>query len=81
MADCKSGVSGAGREATPTTHFCHVNESFKALQGRWPSSHAGNRGKYFLARAPVKITFVPHLIPMTRGMESTVYANLSAGDR
>ncbi len=80
VADCKSGVSGAGREATATTHFCHVNESFK------PYKVGGHRHTPEIeeniarcAGTPVSITFVPHLVPMTRGMESTVYVRMSPG--
>ncbi len=80
VADCKSGVSGAGRAATATTHFCHVNESFKAYKV------GGHRHTPEIAEqlsrsagAGVNITFVPHLVPMTRGMQSTIYATLTAG--
>ena len=81
IADCKSGVSGAGREATAATHFCHVNESFK------PYKVGGHRHTPEIeenisrsAGRPVKITFVPHLVPMTRGMQSTIYAKLTEGN-
>ena len=80
IADCKSGVSGAGREATATTHFCHVNESFKAYKvggHRHTPEIEENLARF--ADAPVKITFVPHLVPMTRGMESTIYVTTSPG--
>lgn len=80
IADCKSGVSGAGREATHATHFCHVNESFKAYKvgGHRHTPEIEEQLSLF-ARAPVSITFVPHLVPMTRGMHSTVYVRLAAG--
>lgn len=80
VADCKSGVSGAGRSASPTTHFCHVNESFKAYKvggHRHTPEIEENISRW--AGSTVRITFVPHLVPMTRGMESTVYATPSAG--
>jgi len=80
VADCKSGVSGAGREATHTTHFCHVNESFKAYKvGGHRHTPEIEENISLWAQTPVRITFVPHLLPMTRGMESTIYATLSAG--
>jgi len=80
VADCKSGVSGAGREATPTTHFCHVNESFKPYKvGGHRHTPEIEENLSLVAGRSVKITFVPHLIPMTRGMQSTIYANLAAG--
>jgi N-acetyl-gamma-glutamyl-phosphate reductase len=75
VADAKSGVSGAGRGATPGTHYCHANESFKAYKV------AGHRHtpemEAVLSQAagkPVQINFVPHLVPMTRGMQTTMYA-------
>lgn len=75
IADAKSGVSGAGRSASTTTHFCQVNESFKAYKvgthRHTPEMEA------ILSEAAGKQThlnFVPHLIPMARGMETTIYA-------
>lgn len=80
IADCKSGVSGAGREATPTTHFCHVNESFKPYKVGGHRHTPEMEEKISLcAGRPVRITFVPHLVPMTRGMQSTVYVTPAAG--
>ena len=80
IADCKSGVSGAGREATATTHFCHVNESFKAYKvGGHRHTPEIEENISRCAGTPVRITFVPHLVPMTRGMESTVYVTMSPG--
>jgi N-acetyl-gamma-glutamyl-phosphate reductase len=75
VADSKSGVSGAGRSPSLTTHYCEVNESFK------PYKVAGHRHNPEIdavlsdqARQPVHVTFVPHLIPMSRGMQTTIYA-------
>ena len=80
IADCKSGVSGAGREATATTHFCHVNESFKAYKVVGHRHTPEIEEKLSLAAGQqVNITFVPHLLPMTRGMESTIYVHLTQG--
>lgn len=80
IADCKSGVSGAGREATPVTHFCHVHESFKAYKvGDHRHTPEMEEHLSFFAGEPVKLTFVPHLAPMTRGMQSTIYAGLASG--
>ena len=78
IADSKSGVSGAGRSVSLTVHFCEVNESFKAYKA---ASHRHNpEMNEILSEAAgesVNITFVPHLVPMTRGMLSTVYAQPS----
>ena len=80
IADAKSGVSGAGRSPSMATHFCQVNESFKAYKV------AGHRHTPEMeailseqAGRPVPLTFVPHLVPMSRGMESTIYASLAQG--
>ena len=80
VADCKSGVSGAGREATAVTHFCHVNESFKPYKvGGHRHTPEIEENISLAAGRAVKITFVPHLVPMTRGMQSTVYTTLTGG--
>ena len=77
VADAKSGVSGAGRGPSLTTHFCEVSESFKpykVVQHRHNpemDEHLGLAAGY-----PVHITFVPHLLPMSRGMLATTYAQL-----
>jgi N-acetyl-gamma-glutamyl-phosphate reductase len=75
IADSKSGVSGAGREATLATHFCQVNESFKAYKVG-SHRHTPEMAAILSAQAgrDVALTFVPHLVPMSRGMESTIYA-------
>ena len=77
IADCKSGASGAGRQAQVATLFTEVDESFKAYAA------AGHRhlpeivqGLGQLAGRPVDLTFVPHLVPMRRGILATLYAGL-----
>ncbi len=79
VADSKSGVSGAGATATATTHYCRVNESFKAYKVA-AHRHQPEITEVLCREAgcEVKLTFVPHLTPMTRGMESTIYADLTA---
>jgi N-acetyl-gamma-glutamyl-phosphate reductase len=75
IADSKSGVSGAGRTLALTSHFCEVNESFKAYK---VGGHRHNpEMEAILSREadqPVHLTFVPHLVPMSRGMLTTIYA-------
>ncbi len=75
IADAKSGVSGAGRSPSLTTHFCEVNESYKPYK---VTNHRHNpemdEKLSREASQPVHITFVPHLVPMTRGMLTTSYA-------
>jgi len=75
VADSKSGVSGAGRSLSLASHYCEVNESIKAYK---VTVHRHNPEMDAVlsneARKPVSITFVPHLVPMTRGMLTTIYA-------
>ena len=77
IADCKSGVSGAGREAKIGSLFCESAESFKAY-GVPGHRHLPEieQGLARAAGAAVGITFVPHLVPMNRGIHATVYARL-----
>ncbi|MBN1931303.1 MAG: N-acetyl-gamma-glutamyl-phosphate reductase [Desulfobacterales bacterium] len=74
VVDSKSGVSGAGRTLALTTHFCEVNESFRAYK---IAEHRHNPEMdevlSLQAGKPVSITFVPHLVPMSRGMLTTIY--------
>ncbi len=82
VADSKSGVSGAGRSVSLTTHFCEANESFKAYK---VAEHRHNPEMEEIlsleSGQEVNITFVPHLVPMTRGMLTTIYADLFKGVR
>lgn len=77
VADCKSGVSGAGRTPTETTHFCFANENFSAYKVA-AHRHQPEIEEVLsrLAGAPRTITFVPHLLPMDRGILSTIYSKL-----
>jgi N-acetyl-gamma-glutamyl-phosphate reductase len=78
VADSKSGVSGAGRSPLLTTHFCEANESLNAYKvGCHRHNPEMDEVLSLAAGKPVHITFVPHLIPMTRGMYTTIYASLS----
>ena len=80
IADAKSGVSGAGRGATLTTHYCQVNESFKAYKVGG-HRHTPEMEAILSEQAghEVALTFVPHLVPLTRGMETTIYAQARSG--
>ena len=81
VADCKSGVSGAGREAKLGSLFCEVADSFKAYgvpgHRHWPEI---SQGVADIAKAPVGLTFVPHLLPQIRGIHATIYARLTRDD-
>ena len=79
VADCKSGVSGAGRKAEVATLFAESSDNMKAYgvtgHRHQPEIHAQLTQ---LAGEKLDFIFVPHLIPMIRGMLSTIYVKLSA---
>jgi N-acetyl-gamma-glutamyl-phosphate reductase len=77
IADCKSGVSGAGRELKASSLFAEAAESFKAYGVAGHRHHPEiEQGLERIAGAHVPVTFVPHLVPMNRGIHATVYADL-----
>ena len=78
IADCKSGVSGAGRAATMTTHFCETNEGFRAYKvGEHRHTPEIEQELSTVAGQPIRVVFTPHLVPMSRGILTTFYARLS----
>lgn len=79
IADAKSGVSGAGRQAKLGSLMGEVGESFKAY-GASGHRHGPEIREWLqhVTKAPVGLTFVPHLVPMIRGMEATLYAELKS---
>ncbi len=77
IADTKSGASGAGRKAEVHTLLCEAGDSFKAY------AVSGHRHQPEIAQTLSKLagcqlnpTFVPHLLPMIRGIHATLYATL-----
>ncbi len=82
IADCKSGVSGAGRKAEVGTLFAESADNFKAygVKGHRHSPEI-EQGLSLIHGAPVKLTFVPHLTPMIRGIHSTIYARIKPEGR
>jgi len=80
IADSKSGVSGAGRSPSLATHFCEVNESFKAYKVA-EHRHCPEMEEVLSREtgSRIQLTFVPHLVPITRGMLTTIYADLKPG--
>ncbi len=79
IANAASGVSGAGRQAKIDNLVSETSDNFKAY------SVAGHRhlpeieqGLSDVAGEPIQLTFVPHLLPMIRGIHATVYAKLTA---
>ena len=74
IIDAKSGVSGAGKTPTERTHFSEVHGNLAAY-GVFAHRHAAEIEQE-LGRS---VTFVPHLVPLDRGILETIYARLRAG--
>lgn len=81
IANSVSGVSGAGKSAKIDNIYAEVNDSFKAY-GVSGHRHLPEieQGLQLMAKQPVNLTFVPHLVPMTRGIHSTLYAQLQVDE-
>jgi N-acetyl-gamma-glutamyl-phosphate reductase len=79
VVDSKSGVSGAGRTLSLTTHYSEANEDVYAysLEGHRHLPEIEQELKTLNPAFSPSITFVPHLVPMTRGILSTCYAKLA----
>lgn len=78
VIDSKSGVTGAGRGLAENTHYPNCNEAFspyKVAAHRHTPEIEQTLTK--LAGKQVNVTFVPHLLPVNRGIVSTIYANLT----
>jgi N-acetyl-gamma-glutamyl-phosphate reductase len=77
VVDAKSGVSGSGRSPSMGVHFSEVNESLGAyaIEGHRHLPEV-NQELSALGRDGVRVTFVPHLAPMTRGILATCYFDL-----
>jgi len=76
IADSASGVTGAGRAAKVDSLYCEVNEGFKAYGVGGVHRHTPEieQELSLLAKEKLRITFTPHLVPMDRGILSTIYA-------
>ncbi len=81
IIDSKSGVSGAGRTPSRRTHYSEVNEDVTAyaLEGHRHLPEIVQELGLLHPGKSLSVTFVPHLIPMTRGILTTCYASLSSG--
>jgi N-acetyl-gamma-glutamyl-phosphate reductase len=77
VVDAKSGVSGAGRDVVLESLFCEVNEGVKAYK-IFAHRHTPEIEQELsqIVKQEIKVTFVPHLIPMDRGILSTLYVRL-----
>jgi N-acetyl-gamma-glutamyl-phosphate reductase len=80
IIDSKSGVSGAGRTLSLHTHYPEVNEdvSAYALGGHRHLPEIVQELGLLHPEKSLSVTFVPHLIPMTRGILTTAYASLAS---
>lgn len=78
VADAKSGVSGAGRKAEVRTLFAEAADNFQAY-GVPGHRHLPEirQGLSRVAGQPVGMTFVPHLVPMIRGIHATLYGRIT----
>ncbi len=74
VCDSKSGVSGAGKSPTAETHFVETAENFRAYSA-FTHRHAGEILEQ-LQLAPEQLTFSTHLLPIRRGILSSIYARL-----
>jgi N-acetyl-gamma-glutamyl-phosphate reductase len=81
VVDGKSGTSGAGRAPTQITHYTEVDEDVTAyaLQGHRHLPEFTQELGLLRAGGALSVTFIPHLIPMTRGILSTCYADAVPG--
>ena len=76
VCDCKSGVSGAGKQPTPRTHFVEVTENL-SVYSAFGHRHTGEILEQVGLEAH-QLTFTPHLLPIARGILSTIYVRLKS---
>ena len=81
IADCKSGASGAGRKAEVGLLLAEASDNFRAYGVSGHRHHPETVQELAAHSAtPVKLVFTPHLLPMIRGIHSTLYARLTRTD-
>jgi N-acetyl-gamma-glutamyl-phosphate reductase len=80
IIDSKSGASGAGRAAAVGTLFCEVADGFKPYKVGGSHRHIPEieQELSIAASVPVTVSFTPHLLPISRGILSTIYASLTS---
>ena len=82
IIDAKSGVSGAGRELKTSSLYTEVGEGVSAYNiASHRHSPEIDQGLSEAANTQIKVSFTPHLIPMNRGILSTIYLNLTEGTK
>ena len=80
IADCKSGVSGAGRNANVATTYSELSESVKAYAVTGHRHLPEIRQILQSINNQAELVFIPHLMPMVRGLHATVYADANNTD-
>ncbi|RKJ39877.1 N-acetyl-gamma-glutamyl-phosphate reductase [Acutalibacter sp. 1XD8-33] len=80
VADCKSGVTGAGRKPTQGSHYPELNEGFTAYKVAC-HRHTPEMEQTLsrIAGKEMRLTFVPHLLPINRGILATCYVRMKPG--
>jgi N-acetyl-gamma-glutamyl-phosphate reductase len=80
VCDAKTGVSGGGKNPTPTFHY---PARYDAMNAYKISGHQHvyeiERELSILAGQPIRVTFTPHVVPLCRGILTTIYAQLNEG--
>jgi len=81
VIDTKTGVSGAGRSPSPSTHFAEVAEGARPYKVAGTHRHTPEIEQELsaVAGASVRVLLTPHLVPMTRGLLATCYARARPG--
>ncbi len=81
IIDAKSGTSGAGRAAQTATLFCEVHDGFRPYKVGRSHRHTPEIEQELavLAGRSLQVSFTPHLLPLSRGILSTIYATLAPG--
>lgn len=74
IVDAKSGITGAGKGCTPKTHFCNADEDVQAYN---VGKHRHTPEIEQILGKPGEVVFTPHLVPLKRGLHSTVYLQLT----
>lgn len=77
IADCKSGVSGAGRSASVANLLCETSESVKAYAVAGHRHYPEIKQNLRHVNSQADLVFVPHLMPMVRGIHATVYTEVT----
>ena len=77
IADAKSGVSGAGRKLRLSSHFVEINENLVPYSIGYAHRHIAEMERILGAHTPdIQVTFTPQLIPVNRGILSTLYVTV-----